>query len=56
MVGYGNRSFLANAVALFRHQGLKALAFDKGGTALADEVGELVITEPMPSMPLFVVL
>jgi acetoacetyl-CoA synthetase len=33
--------------------GVKALAFDESGTALIDEVGELVITEPMPSMPLY---
>ena len=28
-------------------------AFDEDGRALTGEVGELVITEPMPSMPLF---
>jgi acetoacetyl-CoA synthetase len=28
-------------------------AFDEQGNALVDQVGELVITEPMPSMPLF---
>ncbi|HEY1833896.1 MAG TPA: acetoacetate--CoA ligase [Solirubrobacteraceae bacterium] len=28
-------------------------AWDEEGNSLADEVGELVITEPMPSMPLF---
>jgi acetoacetyl-CoA synthetase len=28
-------------------------AFDEGGNAVTDEVGELVITEPMPSMPVF---
>ena len=28
-------------------------AFDEEGNALVDEVGELVITEPMPSMPVF---
>jgi acetoacetyl-CoA synthetase len=33
--------------------GVKALAFDESGTSLIDEVGELVITEPMPSMPLY---
>jgi acetoacetyl-CoA synthetase len=32
--------------------GVNARAFDESGTALIDEVGELVITEPMPSMPL----
>ncbi|TMC20501.1 MAG: acetoacetate--CoA ligase [Chloroflexi bacterium] len=33
--------------------GAKIEAFDEQGHALIDEVGELVITEPMPSMPLF---
>ncbi|MBC7106456.1 MAG: acetoacetate--CoA ligase, partial [Firmicutes bacterium] len=33
--------------------GVKAEAFDDEGRALVGEVGELVITEPMPSMPLF---
>lgn len=33
--------------------GIKAAAFDEVGNALVDEVGELVIPEPMPSMPLF---
>ena len=28
-------------------------AWDEQGSSLIDEVGELVITEPMPSMPLF---
>jgi acetoacetyl-CoA synthetase len=28
-------------------------AFDDQGNSIVDEVGELVITEPMPSMPLF---
>ncbi|MFL5904104.1 MAG: acetoacetate--CoA ligase, partial [Solirubrobacteraceae bacterium] len=28
-------------------------AFDENGNPLVDEVGELVITEPMPSMPVF---
>ncbi|OLE38772.1 MAG: acetoacetate--CoA ligase [Actinobacteria bacterium 13_1_20CM_3_68_9] len=28
-------------------------AFDEQGNAVVDQVGELVITEPMPSMPLF---
>jgi len=36
-----------------RGLGVKALAFDDAGNALVDQVGELVITEPMPSMPLF---
>lgn len=31
--------------------GCKVEAFDDHGRAVADEVGELVITEPMPSMP-----
>lgn len=33
--------------------GAKVEAFDEGGESVVDEVGELVITEPMPSMPLF---
>jgi len=33
--------------------GVKAEAFDEEGRALIDQVGELVITEPMPSMPLY---
>ncbi len=33
--------------------GAKALAFNEDGEPVLDEVGELVITEPMPSMPLF---
>jgi acetoacetyl-CoA synthetase len=33
--------------------GAKVEAWDEGGLPLSDEVGELVITEPMPSMPLF---
>ena len=33
--------------------GIKAEAFDENGQSLIDEVGELVITEPMPSMPLY---
>ena len=33
--------------------GIKAAAFDEDGNELIDQVGELVITEPMPSMPLF---
>jgi acetoacetyl-CoA synthetase len=32
--------------------GAAVAAFDEQGEALVDEVGELVITEPMPSMPL----
>jgi len=33
--------------------GAKVEAFDEQGVSLVDQVGELVITEPMPSMPLF---
>jgi acetoacetyl-CoA synthetase len=33
--------------------GAKVEAWDEQGRPLVDEVGELVITEPMPSMPLF---
>jgi acetoacetyl-CoA synthetase len=33
--------------------GAKVEAWDEEGRAVVDEVGELVITEPMPSMPLF---
>jgi acetoacetyl-CoA synthetase len=33
--------------------GAKVEAFDEEGRPVVDEVGELVITEPMPSMPLF---
>jgi len=33
--------------------GVNAQAYDDNGNPLADEVGELVITEPMPSMPLY---
>jgi len=33
--------------------GVAVRAFDPDGRTLVDEVGELVITEPMPSMPLF---
>lgn len=33
--------------------GAKVEAFDDGGRPLIDAVGELVCTEPMPSMPLF---
>jgi len=34
-----------------RHLGVAAYAYDEGGVALTDEVGEMVITEPLPSMP-----
>jgi acetoacetyl-CoA synthetase len=33
--------------------GAEVQAFDEEGTARIDEVGELVLTEPMPSMPVF---
>jgi acetoacetyl-CoA synthetase len=33
--------------------GARVCAFDERGAPVVDEVGELVITEPMPSMPLF---
>ncbi len=36
-----------------RSLGCAVEAFDEQGRAVFDEVGELVITEPMPSMPLF---
>ncbi len=36
-----------------RALGAKVESFDEQGQPLIDEVGELVITEPMPSMPLF---
>ena len=36
-----------------RALGAKVEAYDEEGNAVIDEVGELVITEPMPSMPVF---
>jgi acetoacetyl-CoA synthetase len=36
-----------------RALGAKVEAFDEEGRSVVDEVGELVITEPMPSMPLY---
>jgi acetoacetyl-CoA synthetase len=36
-----------------RSLGASVHAFDERGQAVIDQVGELVITEPMPSMPLF---
>jgi acetoacetyl-CoA synthetase len=36
-----------------RALGCKVEAFDPDGTPLVGEVGELVVTEPMPSMPLY---
>ena len=35
-----------------RELGVAAYAFDEAGNAVVDQVGELVITKPMPSMPL----
>src|SRR3954452_21942569 len=35
-----------------RALGAKVEAFDEAGNSIVEEVGELVITEPMPSMPL----
>jgi acetoacetyl-CoA synthetase len=36
-----------------RYLGAKVEAFDEDGRSVMDQVGELVMTEPMPSMPLF---
>ncbi len=36
-----------------RSLGAKAEAFDEAGRPVVDQVGELVLTAPMPSMPLF---
>jgi acetoacetyl-CoA synthetase len=36
-----------------RYLGAKVLAFDETGTSVTNEVGELVVKEPMPSMPLY---
>src|SRR3954453_18172107 len=36
-----------------RALGAKVEAFDEDGNSVIDEVGELVITEPMPSMPVY---
>ena len=36
-----------------RALGAAVEAWDEGGNAVIDEVGELVVTEPMPSMPVF---
>jgi len=36
-----------------RSLGVSALAFDAHGKSVTDEVGELVLTEPMPSMPIY---
>jgi acetoacetyl-CoA synthetase len=36
-----------------RGLGIAVFAFDEQGRVLEDQVGELVVTEPMPSMPLY---
>ena len=36
-----------------RSLGVAAYAFNKKGESVVDEVGELVLTEPMPSMPIY---
>lgn len=36
-----------------RELGAKVEAFDEAGSSVINEVGELVLTEPLPSMPLF---
>jgi len=36
-----------------RELGVAAYAFDEAGRPVVNEVGELVVTQPMPSMPLF---
>jgi acetoacetyl-CoA synthetase len=36
-----------------RELGVAAYAFDDAGRSVVDEVGELVVTKPMPSMPVF---
>jgi acetoacetyl-CoA synthetase len=36
-----------------RYLGAKVEAFNEAGESVVDQVGELVVTEPMPSMPLF---
>ena len=36
-----------------RALGAKVEAFDEDGNSVVDQVGELVLTEPMPSMPVF---
>jgi acetoacetyl-CoA synthetase len=35
------------------HLGVDAHAFDEEGNSLINEVGEMVVTQPMPSMPLY---
>src|SRR5699024_2309989 len=36
-----------------RGLGIAVYAYDEAGNAIEDEVGELVVTKPMPSMPLY---
>jgi acetoacetyl-CoA synthetase len=36
-----------------RHLGASVMAYDELGRAVVDEMGELVVTQPMPSMPLY---
>jgi acetoacetyl-CoA synthetase len=36
-----------------RELGVAAYAFDEAGNSVVNEVGELVVTQPMPSMPVF---
>jgi len=36
-----------------RQLGARVESYDSNGEAVVDEVGELVVTEPMPSMPIF---
>ena len=36
-----------------RELGVAACAFDEAGRAVVDQVGELVVTQPMPSMPVY---
>jgi acetoacetyl-CoA synthetase len=36
-----------------RELGVAAYAFDEAGNSVVNEVGELVVTKPMPSMPVF---
>ena len=35
------------------HLGVAAASFDEDGRSIIDEVGELVVTQPIPSMPVF---
>jgi acetoacetyl-CoA synthetase len=36
-----------------RHLGCRVEAFDEDGNSVIDQVGEFVVTQPMPSMPLY---